>query len=134
MYQGVLKELREKVTSMEERRRKHVPDHICDDEAVDPMDEMDVAGESQVENRLPKRIKNKPKSVFPQEIAQIKMWEWPPEACIFGNRQRLIDVFLEGQGKLWLYKEYLDWLIKSLWVQQQVKGVADVARWRCRQP
>ena len=55
------------------------------------------------------------------------MWEWPPEACNTGNRQRSVDVFLEGNGKLWLYKEHLEWLIKSLWVQQQVKGVAAVA-------
>ena len=78
MYEGVLKELRDKVMIMEERRRKNVPDPICDNEVEDPMDEMDVADESQFEDIPKKKRSRGSKIAFTAEIAQIQMWEWPP--------------------------------------------------------
>ena len=121
MLAGVLKDLRLKVSSMEDCRRKNIPDPI-DLNTEDPMDEMDVVGESRVVG--PKRKRWKGKFRFPVEVVQIKMWEWPPEVASFTtvNQERFVQVFLEGQGRLWLDKDDLEWLIRSLWVQQ---------RWRC---
>ena len=53
--------------------------------------------------------------------------EWPPEATTgITNRERQVSVYLEGNGKLWLFKGDLEWLVRSLWIQQQVKGVEAV--------
>ena len=43
------------------------------------------------------------------------------------NIDRIVSVYLEGNGKLWIHKDDLEWLVRSLWIQQQVKGVAAVA-------
>ena len=40
---------------------------------------------------------------------------------------REVRVLLEGNGKLWIHNGDLEWLIRSLWIHQQLKGVADVA-------
>ena len=121
MLAGVLKDLRHKVSIMEDCRRKNIPDPI-DFNNEDPMNDMDVVGECA---RLPKRNKrHKGGFSFPVQIVQIKVWEWPPEVASFAsvNRERFVRVFLEGQGKLWLDKDDSEWLLRSLWVQQ---------RWRC---
>ena len=39
---------------------------------------------------------------------------------------RDVSLYLEGNGKFWIHTNALEWLVKSLFIQQQLKGVADV--------
>ena len=57
------------------------------------------------------------------------MPEWPPEA-LTGSEVRVpraVNVFVEGSGMLWLHSDDLEWLIRFLVIQQQLKGVPVVA-------
>ena len=40
---------------------------------------------------------------------------------------RKVAVYLEGNGKLWIQDRDLEWLIRSLFIYQQLKGVDHVA-------
>ena len=57
------------------------------------------------------------------------MPEWPPEALTGGEapNPRAVSVFVEGSGTLWLHSDDLEWLIRFLVIQQQLKGVPVVA-------
>ena len=57
------------------------------------------------------------------------MPDWPPEAVTGGDapNKRKVSVFLEGSGMLWLHSDDLEWLIRFLLIQQQLKGVPVVA-------
>ena len=62
------------------------------------------------------------------QVCRFVMKEWPPEATTGSVRiERRVAVYLEGNGKLWIHKDDLEWLIRSLCIQQQVKGVSVVA-------
>ena len=54
---------------------------------------------------------------------------WPPEALTGGvaPNPRTVSVFVDGSGTLWLHKDDLEWLIRFLVIQQQLKGVPAVA-------
>ena len=39
---------------------------------------------------------------------------------------RDVSLYFEGNGKLWIHSGDLEWLVRSLWIHQQLKGVADV--------
>ena len=56
------------------------------------------------------------------------MNEWPKETMP-GSAGIMRDVvlYLEGNGKLWIHKDDVEWLVRSLWTHQQLKGVAAVA-------
>ena len=56
------------------------------------------------------------------------MKEWPPETITGNDRiERKVVVYLEGTGKLWINRVDINWLIRTLYIQQQLKGVAIVA-------
>ena len=57
------------------------------------------------------------------------MPEWPPEALTGSEVQvpRAVSVFAEGSGTLWLHSDDLEWMIRFLVIQQQLKGVPAVA-------
>ena len=57
------------------------------------------------------------------------MPDWPPEALTGGEvpNPRAVSVFIEGSGMLWLHSDDLEWLIRFLVIQQQLKGVPVVA-------
>ena len=56
------------------------------------------------------------------------MSEWPPEASTGGVQiVRRVAVYVEGTGNLWIDKDDLEWLLRCLFIQQQVKGVSVVA-------
>ena len=57
------------------------------------------------------------------------MPDWPPEAITGGDapNQRKVSVFVEGNGMLWLNSDDLEWMIRFLCIQQQLKGVPVVA-------
>ena len=56
------------------------------------------------------------------------MPEWPPEAVLGPSTiMRAVRLFLEGNGKLWIHWQDLDWLVRSLWINFQLKDVANVA-------
>ena len=53
------------------------------------------------------------------------MKEWPPEMTPDStNTDRIVTVYLDGKGKLWLHLDELPWLIQYLCIQQQIKGGA----------
>ena len=55
------------------------------------------------------------------------MSEWPREASTGGVQVvRRVAVYIEGTNKLWIDKNDLEWLLRCLFIQQQVKGVAVV--------
>ena len=57
------------------------------------------------------------------------MPEWPPEALTGGEapNPRAVSVFVDGSCTLWLNKDDLEWSIRFLVIQQQLKGVPVVA-------
>ena len=56
------------------------------------------------------------------------MNEWPEEAIKGGaSGVRQVSLYLEGTRKLWIHWTDLGWLLKSIWINHQLKGVADVA-------
>ena len=58
------------------------------------------------------------------------MPEWPKEAQAGKTRtmhERHVSLYSEGNGKLWTNKEDSEWLVRSFYIQQQVKGVAAIA-------
>ena len=55
------------------------------------------------------------------------MKEWPPEMTPDSpNIERMVSVYLEGNGEIWLHQDDLEWLIRSLYIQEKVKRVAVV--------
>ena len=91
----------------------------------DPMDEMgDVLNGTAPPPQTPKK-QNKP---FRSQTCRVSMYEWPEEATKGGPRMvRDVSLYLEGNGKLWIHWRDVEWLIRCLWINQQLKGVADVA-------
>ena len=56
------------------------------------------------------------------------MSEWPREASTDRvQAMRHVAVYVEGTNKLWIDKNDLEWLLRCLFIQQQVKGVSAVA-------
>ena len=56
------------------------------------------------------------------------MSEWPREASTDRvQAMRHVAVYIEGTNKLWIDKKDLEWLLRCLFIQQQVKGVSAVA-------
>ena len=57
------------------------------------------------------------------------MPEWPPEALTGSEVHvpRAVRVCVEGSGTLWLHSNDLEWMIRFLVRQQQLKGVPVVA-------
>ena len=119
MKPGVLTDLRSTVEKMEKRIRSGLPtEDIKPDD--DPMDEMVPVCQTP-EPR-------KKKQVFVAQVCRLRMPEWPGEA-MNGNAtiEREVRVLLDGNGKLWIHTGDIEWLIRSLWIHQQLKGVDDVA-------
>ena len=82
-------------------------------------------------NRPCKTIKKgrENKYSFVSQVVRLTMPEWPPEALTGSEVQvpRAVSVFVEGSGTLWLHSDDLEWLIRFLVIQQQLKGVPVVA-------
>ena len=71
--------------------------------------------------------KQSKKNTFVNQVCRIRMSEWPEEAMKGKSKiVRDVSLYLEGNGKLWIHTNALEWLVKSLFIQQQLKGVADV--------
>ena len=67
---------------------------------------------------------------FLNQVSRIRMPEWPEEAREGRPKiMRDVSVYLEGRGscsRLWIHTKDLEWLVRSLWIYQQLGGVADV--------
>ena len=127
MCQGVLKDLQDKIYSTEQRLRGGNAPESClpGDEEADPMDEMEVETPAGTRDEHIKRHRRK--RPFISQVCRIAMKEWPPEITPDSrNPDRIVSVYVEGNGKLWIHQDDLEWLIRSLYIQQQVKGVAVV--------
>ena len=89
------------------------------------MDEMEVetpAGTS--DKKIKKHFFKHP---FISQVCRIAMKEWPPEMTPDSpNTDRMVSVYLEGNKHIWLHQDDLPWLVRSLYIQQQVNGVAVV--------
>ena len=124
---SVLKDLREGVETMERRIREGLSPTQLEATTADPMDEMGCNDltDCQIEPRIPKK---KGRS-FRCQVSHICMSEWPTEAMIERDTfiERKVCVYVEGTGKLWVHTNDLEWLVRSLWIIQQLKGVDDVA-------
>ena len=123
METGVLAELRGKVNSEEQRVRELG----TSDPIYDPMDEM-MGLDEICETPAPKKDRRKQKKPFIPQIVLINMPEWPQQA-MQGSAQavRKVALYIEGTQKLWINSEDLEWLIRSLFIYQQLKGVDHVA-------
>ena len=126
MYSALLTELHERIVAMEDRIKSGLPPvGSSEPEGPDPMDEMGVLEEPET-NKQPTRKKKIP---FRGQAVHTRMSEWPKEAITGGACMvmRDVSIYLEGQTRLWLHTKDVEWLIRSLWIQQQLKGVGDVA-------
>ena len=89
------------------------------------MDEIEVvtpAGTS--DEQIEKNMGNLP---FRSQVCRIAMKEWPPEMTPDSpNIERMVSVYLEGNGEIWLHQDDLAWLIRSLYIQEKVKRVTVV--------
>ena len=114
--QGLLKDLRSKVVSAEQRIRWPV------DEEDDPMNEM-TAPPADMLTYYQKRKKNHKRGLpFMKQVCQIPMKELPPEMPPDStNPDKMVKVYLEGNGKLWLHQDELNWLLHYLCIQHQIK-------------
>ena len=131
MFTGVLNDLQNKIIATEQRIRtgrlaEHP--HMDDDDEDDPMNEMQVeTAESLTINQQRRRGSHKKGAAFTKQVCRIAMAQWPPEMTLCSrNYEKMVTVYLEGTGKIWLHQDDLDWLIQSLFIQQQIKGVAVV--------
>ena len=123
LFPGVLTDLHDLVVAAEKRLRPGLPEAEEEEETRqgnDPMDEM----EDDVEPQPRKQSKSK----FVKQVSTFVMNEWPPET-ITGNGilEKKVVVYLEGTGKLWINKVDINWLVRTLYIQQQLKGVGIVA-------
>ena len=61
------------------------------------------------------------------QVSRIRMPEWPEDARE-GRPEimRDVSVFISGGRTLWIHTKDLEWLVRSLWIYQQLGGVADV--------
>ena len=95
------------------------------------MDEMEVMEEPEAihpETNKQKKKKNKTCIAFDSQICRFAMSEWPRDASTDRVQAvRRVAVYIEGTGKLWIDKNDLEWLLRCLFIQQQVKGVSVVA-------
>ena len=70
--------------------------------------------------------KNRRKRPF-NRVCRIAMKEWPPEMTPDSpNIERMVSVYLDCSSRIWLHQDDLPWLIRCLYIQQQVNGVAVV--------
>ena len=94
-----------------------------EDEADDPMDAMGPCGREDLQPSARKKTK---KAFIPQ-VVTVQMHEWPPEADVgCSETMREVRLFLEGNQKLWIHWADVEWLLRSLWVNWQLKGVPNV--------
>ena len=125
MHPGVLKDLREKIVIAEQQIRHGLPVTIpAQDLTDDPMDEMFSTAMDEVTTvQTPKK-----KKAFVKQVCIIPMREWPEETDKSGtNALRDVSLHLEGKGAVWIHLKDLDWLLRTLFIQQQLKGVPGVA-------
>ena len=94
---------------------------------TDPMDDLGDFDEMEPQNNTKKG--GKKRNSFVSQVVRITMPDWPPEALTGGevNNPRAVHVWVEGNGTLWLHWQDLEWMIRFLVIQQQLKGVPVVA-------
>ena len=130
---GVLPDIGREVVDLEKRVRRNLPLHDTNDngsprQREDPMDEMeDVATRGPPSpvrfNKLPRGSGS-----FQGQVCHILMDEYPEEARTGSARKkRAIYVYIEGNKKVWIDLNDLQWLLQYAWIQQQLKGVVAVA-------
>ena len=128
MHLGVVRELQNRVMDIEKRIRNG--DSPLEDTAApetDPMDDLGDFDEMEPQNNTKKG--GKKRNSFVSQVVRITMPDWPPEALTGGEapNPRAVSVFVEGTGVLWIHSDDLEWLIRFLVIQQQLKGVPVVA-------
>ena len=123
MNHGFLAEIRAAVANKDNKKRSgrcsntHIPT------GVDPMTKI-VANDPQARKRAKKT------TTFVNKVSRIRMPECPEEDRKGRHKiMRDVSVYLEktnGGPRLWIHLKDLEWLVRSLWIYQQLGGVADV--------
>ena len=121
MNPGFLEEIRAAVATMQNRIRSGSCTNTNIPTGPDPMNEI-LANDPEARN-TPKK-----KKTFVSQVSRIPMPEWPEEAREGRPKiMRDVSVYLQGHHRrLWIHTKDLEWLVLSLWIHQQLKGVADV--------
>ena len=123
---SLLKHLRRHVASRQKDLRSRITEAIeeqPEDETYDPMDAMGPCGREDLQPSARKKTK---KAFIPQ-VVTVQMHEWPPEADVgCSETMREVRLFLEGNQKLWIHWADVEWLVRSLWVNCQLKSVPNV--------
>ena len=117
IYFSLIAKLREKC---KDRHYSDLDVEVPD--APDPMDEMNVTEEE------PVRKIGKTKAehyVFRPHIYQVKMPVSPPEA-LGPVVERVVRVYVGQYNVLWVHEEDIEWLLRYMFVQHQLKGVPSV--------
>ena len=128
MHMGVVTELQNRVMDIEKRIRNG--DSPLEDTAAPETDPMDDLGDfDDVEPQNNTKKGGKKRNSFVSQVVRVIMPEWPPEALTGGEAviPRTVHIFVEGSGTLWLHSDDLEWFIRFLMIQQQLKGVPVVA-------
>ena len=55
------------------------------------------------------------------------MPDWPPESVTGPVTTKQIRIFIEAYNQLWLHQDDIDWMLRYIYIQQQLKGVDAVA-------
>ena len=90
-------------------------------DSPDPMEEMMPFATSV------KKEKRKKEFQFEPRVHTLTMPDWPPEAVTGHVTTRNIRIFIEAYNQLWLHQDDIDWMLRYIYIQQQLKGVDVVA-------
>ena len=89
----------------------------------DPMEEMMPFGP------LGKKEKRNSKKElqFEPHVHILTMPDWPPEAVAGPVTTKKVRIFVEAFNMLWVHQDDIDWMLRYIYIQQQLKGVDAVA-------
>ena len=74
------------------------------------------------------QVPHRRKEAFIPQVVTVQMHEWPPGADVgCSESMREVRLFLEGNQKLWIHWADIEWLVRSLWINFQLKDVPNVA-------
>ena len=120
MNPGFLEEIRAAVATMQNRIRSGSCTNTNIPTGPDPMNEI-LANDPEARNTPEK------KKTFVSQVSRIPMPEWPEEAREGRPKiMRDVSVYLDEKNTLWIAVKDLEWLVRSLWIYQQLERVADV--------
>ena len=55
------------------------------------------------------------------------MPDWPPESVTGPVHSKCVRIFVEAYNTLWLHQGDVEWMLRYMYIAQQLKGVGAVA-------